>query len=252
MSSSRFDAPGTRAAGPAADPRDPRGQRSGGDAASRLAVPKLLTGIGLCVLVLVLGVVAKLGPVARLDLRADRHIALHDRTSALTAVAKFFTNIGDVSTAGVVAIIAVPVLLWLFRRRVDAVKALCMFGGAFALAEVAKKIIDEHRPPLALQAMAADHTPSFPSGHATTSAAIAVVLVAVVAVGFRWRFAAVVVAGLYALVVAVSRVYLADHYPLDVLGGILSALAAGFVVAGLAGLPVVQSWLAKLGPRPRS
>lgn len=218
-------------------------------AAARFAVAKLLTGIGLCVLVLVLGAVAKLGPIARLDLRADRHIATHDRTAALTAAAKFFTTIGDVGTAGVAAVIAVPVLLWLFRRRVDAVKALCMFGGAFALAEVAKRIIDEHRPPLALQAMAADHTPSFPSGHATTSAAIAVVLVAVVAVGFRWRLAAVVVAGLYALAVAASRVYLADHYPLDVIGGMLSALAAGFVVTGLAGLPAVQPLLARLRPR---
>jgi len=214
-----------------------------------VALPRLFTGIGLCAGVLLLGFVAKLGPVARLDLRVDRHVAAHDRTPELTALAKVFTDIGDVGTAGVAAVIVVPVLLWLLRRRADAVKALCMFGGAFALAEVVKLLIDEHRPPLALRAMAADPTPSFPSGHATTSAVIVVVLVAVVAAGPRLRLTFLTVGGLYALAVAASRVYLADHYPLDVIGGILSALAAGFIVTGLARLPRVRSWLARLGPR---
>ena len=36
---------------------------------------RLLTGVGLCALVLLLGVLAKVGPVARLDLRADEHVA---------------------------------------------------------------------------------------------------------------------------------------------------------------------------------
>jgi membrane-associated phospholipid phosphatase len=54
---------------------------------------------------------------------------------------------------------------------------------------------------------------------------------------------------LYALAVAASRVYLADHYPLDVLGGMLCALAAAFIVTGLAALPVLQPYLRRLGGR---
>lgn len=222
-----------------------------GEAATSAALPRLITGIALCAGVLLLGVIARLGPVARLDLHVDQHIAAHDRTSALTALTRALSTIGDISTAGVAAVIAVPVILWLVRRRADAVKALCLFGGAFALAEVGKVLINEHRPPMALQAMAADHSPSFPSGHATTAATIGVVLVVIVAVGARWRGTALVVGTLYALAVAASRVYLADHYPLDVAGGILCALAAAFVVTGLSGLPLVRSWLAKLEPRAR-
>jgi membrane-associated phospholipid phosphatase len=54
----------------------------------------------------------------------------------------------------------------------------------------------------------------------------------------------------YAVAVAASRVYLGDHYPLDVLGSMLCALAAAFVVTGLAALPALQPWLRRLQPDP--
>lgn len=216
--------------------------RPGGWPAGRAG---LVTGVGLCVLVLLLGVVAKLGPVAALDLRIDRHIAIHDRTSAFTSLAKFATTIATPETVGVGLMILVPVVLLLFRRRLDAAKAFCMFAGAFALAEVGKVVIDEHRPPVSVQAVAADSSPSFPSGHATTAAVMAVALVVIVATTIAWRMVALVIGVLYALAVATSRVYLGDHYPLDVLGGMICALAAGFVVTGLFALPAVRPYLVR-------
>ena len=45
---------------------------------------------------------------------------------------------------------------------------------------------------------------------------------------------------------AASRGYPGDHYPLGVLGGMLCALAAAFVVTGLAPLPVFQPYLRRL------
>jgi membrane-associated phospholipid phosphatase len=214
----------------------------------RPGVPRLLAGAGLSVLVLVLGVVAKTGPVASFDLRADQHIAAHDRTSALTALARAATTIATPETIGVGLMILLPLILLLARRRADAVRVFCMFGGAFALAEVGKKLIDEHRPPVSLQAMKADSGASYPSGHATTAAVVAVAVI-VIATTVAARRAAIVLGVLYAVAVAASRVYLADHYPVDVLGGILCALAAGLVVTGLAALPALQPDLRRLDTR---
>jgi membrane-associated phospholipid phosphatase len=214
----------------------------------RRGVPKLIAGAALTVLVLVLGIIAKTRPVAGFDLRVDRHIALHDRTSLLTALARAATTIATPETIGVGLMILIPVILVLARRRLDALRVFCMLAGAFALAETGKKLINEHRPPAALQAMKADSGASYPSGHATTAAVLAVAVI-VIATTVAGRRAAIVLGILYALAVAASRVYLADHYPVDVVGGMLCAVAAGFVVAGLAALPALQPHLRRLDPR---
>jgi membrane-associated phospholipid phosphatase len=205
------------------------------------AVPRLLAGGGLIVAVLLLGMVVKLGPVARLDLRIDRHIAAHDRTAALTALTKAVSIAGE-PVIGVALMVALPVILVLLRRRRDALAAFCMMGGGLALAAVVKLLINEHRPPLQLQAAGADLSPSYPSGHTTTAAIIAVTLI-VIAATFVGRVIAIALGIPYALAVAASRVYLGYHYPPDVVGAFLCALAAAFIVTGLAALPVIQPQL---------
>jgi hypothetical protein len=86
------------------DARVPSGS---GKPGRRPGIGRLLTGVGLCVLVLLLGALAKVGPVARLNLRADEHIA-RDRTGALTTLAKLATDIATPETVGLGLMFLVP------------------------------------------------------------------------------------------------------------------------------------------------
>lgn len=225
--------------------RQPQGPSETGT--PRYGLARLLVGVALSVLVLLLGLLAKTGPVSRLDLRVDRHIATHDRASMLTTLARAVSTIATPEIVGVGLMIVIPLVLVLASRRLDALKVFCMFGGALVLAEIGKKLINEHRPPASLWAMTADSGSSYPSGHTTTAAVFAVALV-VIAATLAGRTAALVLGGMYVIAVAVSRVYLADHYPPDVIGGMLCALAAAFIVTGLAALPALQPYLQRLGP----
>jgi len=214
-------------------------------ATRRRGLTRLVAGGAFIILVLIVGLLAKIGPVAGLSLRIERHIAAQDRSTALTGLARAASTTATPQTVGIALLIAVPVILLLMRRRLDGLKAFCILAGAFTLAEVAKKLVDEHRPPVALRAMAADGGASYPSGHVTIAAALAVALV-VVAVTLAGRRAALLLGGLFAVAVAISRVYLADHFPLDVIGSMFCALAAGSIVTGLAALPGLAPHLRRL------
>jgi len=69
---------------------------------------------------------------------------------------------------------------------------------------------------------------SFPSGHATTMAAVAVVVTAT----FSGRWRAILLAA--AALVAVSRVMLGVHYPSDVVGGMLIGGSIAWLIVRLA------------------
>jgi membrane-associated phospholipid phosphatase len=137
---------------------------------------------------------------------STRHIATHDRTSTLTTLARAVSTIATPEIVGVGLMILVPLILVLARRRLDAVKVFCMFAGALILAEIAKILVNEHRPPVSLWAMTADSGASYPSGHTTTAAVFAVALI-VIATTLAGRSAALVLGGMYAIAVAASRVY---------------------------------------------
>ncbi len=143
-----------------------------------------------------------------------------------------FVGLSRIGTLGVVwvAIALLATIAW--RRPTLFPLAVAAVATADLTAYGLKRLVPVDRPavryaePPALVRVPLDH--SFPSGHAATSFACAVLLAA----GARRR----VVVALYGLAAAIafSRVYVGVHYPIDVLGGALLGVAVATALRWLA------------------
>ena len=87
------------------------------------------------------------------------------------------------------------------------------------LGTILKSEIDRTRPSSENILVSPDIDPSFPSGHATIVSAGATILLLRFNKGKQIIFS--VILGIEALLVSYSRIYVGEHYPLDVMGGIL-------------------------------
>ncbi len=129
-------------------------------------------------------------------------------------------------------VVAAVVAFWLWRRGQIkwAVALLVSYGGAALLSAVLKLTFMRPRPTV-FPALLAPRDPSFPSGHTLTSIAL-YGFIAWLLWQHRRRVWAVL-AVLFALLVAFSRVYLGVHYPSDILGALLVGIAwLGVVILG--------------------
>ncbi|MGZ4150208.1 MAG: phosphatase PAP2 family protein [Actinomycetota bacterium] len=146
--------------------------------------------------------------------------AVAHRTDALTAAMRGITWLG--SNAVLIPLVVVVGAYLVFRAR-DGRAGLALvlaLAGAIVFYDTWKAVIGRPRPPLALHLMHVGGA-SFPSGHATASAAVYAMLAVVLVRRGSRRTAAVVwpLATLVVLLVGTSRVYLGVHWLTDVLAG---------------------------------
>ena len=135
--------------------------------------------------------------------------------------------------------------LWVWRRHGLASRAswaVVTLLAAWALQIGAKELVQRARP---VVEDALEHAPgtSFPSGHATNTAAAAIILTLLVwpLLGRRGRVVVPVVAGAVTVITAADRVLLGVHYPSDVVAGILLGTAmAGASFLGYQGWSPTQ------------
>ncbi len=141
------------------------------------------------------------------------------------ALDRFFIFISAIGYQwGVVPVdIALTAGLLIARRWREATFAGVSFAGSALLNMATKQFFQRDRPTL-WESIAPEHTFSFPSGHAMGSATLAMV-VALLCWHTRWRWVAVALAGSFAVLVGVSRIYLGVHYPSDILGGFAAGIA---------------------------
>jgi membrane-associated phospholipid phosphatase len=167
-------------------------------------------------------------PVGRLDLATYRAME-GVRNVVLTGIARTLNVVGG----GVVTIpLRALVALWLaFRRRWRALAAwILTWVAAETILTVSKAFFHRGRPPMALAATTGF---SFPSGHAVAAAAtaVALVLISMPAGPRRRKWGAAAIA--FTFVMALSRVYLNDHWLSDVVAGVLLGTGVALVSAAL-------------------
>ena len=141
-------------------------------------------------------------------------------------------------TFGGDALIWIPVLfivIFLLKRKDTIVLLIAAFALSTIFVQGIKNIIPEDRPIKAIGNPAIIHTlqdvdvhtiNSFPSGHSTT--AFCIYFIFCLLFKKRWW---IVVGFIYAVTVGYSRIYLAQHFPFDVAGGIVTAIISVWLSA---------------------
>lgn len=194
-------------------------------------------------------VAATAGVIVLADAATEQDgVATHDPAIASTVTTHRSTFLSHAANAASfvgseasVAVLAAGVLLVLAGRRrfAEAVVLAVGMAGAAAVVLVLKHFVDRARPSATLRLGAPDATPSFPSGHASMTAAFVGLLAWVVwpHLSRAARVATVAGAVLASLAVGASRIYLGYHWTTDV-------LAAWLVVTAWLGmlLPTVSRW----------
>ncbi|PYP77585.1 MAG: hypothetical protein DMD35_14690 [Gemmatimonadetes bacterium] len=142
---------------------------------------------------------------------------LTHQSPQLDTIFLWITRIGGITAMCVLALVGAAYLWYRGHRRVAA-GVLVVPAVAIKLFNVVKRIYARPRP-LGLGGRV-DSSYSFPSGHATASAAVCCTLAYVLwREGFIGRRTALALAVLAPLLVGASRLYLNVHWATDVLGG---------------------------------
>lgn len=157
-----------------------------------------------------------------LDRRVEHWIVIH-RVAALDDVFIWLSRVG---TNGLVWIVLGAVAAVALRRPVILLLVVVVDVVADVSASGLKEVVGRPRPDEAHRLVDASGF-SFPSGHAATSFACALVLAVAIP-----RLAALFLA--LAAAIAFSRLYLGVHYPLDVAGGAALGLAVATALLLLA------------------
>lgn len=218
---------------------------------------RITSGLVLLFTALVLGFLVKLKPVAELDHRVLEWCVAH-RSPGVTVAMEALTALFAPTTA-VIEAVMIGVLIGLISRSVLLgvyIPASMAFASAFTT--FVKDGLERVRPPLP-ERIVVELSHSYPSGHTTAAAALAVSAAILAIVCVRWtrpsrqdfpedflhwsrpgrRILILFTAFLFVVLIGATRLYLGAHWLSDVLGGACVGAGSALFLAGL------------LDPRPR-
>ncbi len=155
--------------------------------------------------------------------------AVRAETDVLVWLAKFLDIVGGAFIVTPVIFVVMGYLAW--RKRWE---AFTVWVSAIVVSQMlvgpVKLLYARPRPPMSL---VETNSYSFPSGHATAGAAVAIALVIVLVPAGPARRNLEILAGLFAVLMALSRVYLRAHWMSDALAGASMGAAAALSAAAV-------------------
>ncbi|WP_066517267.1 phosphatase PAP2 family protein [Curtobacterium ammoniigenes] len=216
-----------------------------------LSIPShwIVAVAALWVAVFIVGFVAKVAPSLRAaQLGVDR--ALNDmHTPLLDRVALLFDGLDKVPVVAlyIVVLLVVGGLLYGWLRAFGAAIAA---GAGWLLCLIPKEVVHEIRPPVDSVSHvlhAGRSTLSYPSGHVVFAVAFSVAVLFLVR-GTMLRVLLGIAGTAFVVVAAWARLYVAAHFPTDVVGSVLAGIGGALLVAGLWNVVVARA----LRPRSRA
>jgi membrane-associated phospholipid phosphatase len=188
----------------------------------------IFSSIGLVVFALLASLV-----ISGLTKGFDQSVLLWINQHASPLLNKVFVSFTQLGGVIAVAIVTLALIInnLLKRKYTKAIFVAVSIGGVALINVILKTIFDRPRPDL-WEWIITETSFSFPSGHASGSFALAITIV-LLCWHTKWRTPVTVLAGLYVIIIGLSRMYLGVHFPTDILGGWLVAFTWVSFVAGL-------------------
>ena len=173
--------------------------------------------------------VTEVDGVARLD-HPLLHAMLGARSPWMDTAATAYTDLGGVIGMPILAVTVMVVLAWRRRSWTPVILITAAGVGSLLMTIAGKDLIGRTRPPLAEAVPPYEYSPSFPSGHSLNALVIAGIVAYLLMLrqhSRRTRILVLVVAGVFAFTIGLSRVFLGHHWFTDVLAAWL--LGAGWL-----------------------
>lgn len=154
--------------------------------------------------------------------------AISLRNPGLDTLLTGFTHLGGPAGMTVIAAVVTALMVWRWRSRTPLVLMLIAVAGSLAMTLAGKAAVGRVRPPLTDAVPPYEYSPSFPSGHALNSTVIAGLVAYLVVRRLESKLAhtlTIALAGVWAVAIGLSRVFLGHHWLTDVMFGWVIGLA---------------------------
>lgn len=213
-------------------------------AAATIAALLVLAATMAAVAAAIYEAVAEDDGAARLD-QPVLDYAIGLRTPARDAVVTAFTDLGSTAWMPVIATVITVVLALAWRTWTPVALMALATTGSVLMTTVGKAVVGRTRPPEIFAVPPLETSPSFPSGHSLNSLVVAGVVAYLLVERYRallLRIVAVLLSGVFAVAMGLSRVFLGHHWLTDVL--VAWALGLGWLAVVVTGHRV---WVLRTG-----